>query len=785
MSVRSLQDQIDGLLSKEVVQPKVGGVPSPDIETASVVESLALAFMLQPRSALYVHYLAKTGLLAAISNEVLAIEVLKKTIDDLANTTYAIKNTSALKRAQAAMLQLSSQGQLSSSSNAFTRYSAAVDEFLNKQLSKNIKTPGSTEMVRPGEEAGQALPGDLTSLKDAHTVFLDRLYSEAVGIANFESTPFSALVGANAVYRAKRDLDSLVSEIEADESGAQSRDAAIRLIGSRATVRLVGSKTDLADPVIDTVRHLPPDIILTGQSVPTAVVASTSAGPFVMASGGSLSMAVGGSTVATSALNQAGNAAAVLGSSISFPVMVPANYHLFLRLEAVSGLSWTGPVSSSAGPTNQGTYSEVTLGDGWLLASGVYYKTLKVTLNSGYAPTVPPEAPPGGATPQSRTMANVLAAISSTLGAFGTAVEFVQAGTGRILIVASQAKIKTIAIAPSTFTMETQGAGYSVPAGDPAYGATAYYPRVYSNSFHSELGFNMNQTGSAGSTPAARIKDALDVVFSSLVTTELNADSSITMTSLATSPGIGMDFSGTWVASLGLQSSYIATSAELSLLDSNLSVVAPSGRLDVGDVFQSSTGQSQVSGMTTTTVSLSSPIRTFSGPITVTSALYLVWQEIDSKVQAFLSSWTKGPFAIGLSSVDQLIAVLIGSPTSPRRREAIALLDDLKAQLDSLQIDLTTVAATLPVGSASVEKSAINNVIALFLERKFDRALELLLRCKIQDVFQIDWQSASFSGNLMKAAESIAQSDIKFPNMTQDEGFDVSGQRKVGPSGRP
>lgn len=246
-----------------------------------------------------------------------------------------------------------------------------------------------------------------------------------------------------------------------------------------------------------------------------------------------------------------------------------------------------------------------------------------------------------------------------------------------------------------------------------------------------------------------------------------------------------MSLSGTWVGSLGLSSSYFAMSNQVSLLDDTSTVVSPIGRLDVGDIFDSGTGQSAVSRLRASTIELSSAIRTFSGPITVTSALYLTWQEVETQLQSFLASWTEGKFAVDLTALNQLIAVLIGSPTSPRRSEAIALLDDLRTQLLDLSANLSTTAATLPANSALKEKAAINNVISTFTERKFDRALELLLRCKLQEVFQIDWQSASFSGNLMKAAESIAKSDVKFPDMTQDEGFDVIGQRKVGPSGRP
>lgn len=766
MSVRSLQDQVDSLLNKSVVQPKVGGVASPDVETASVIESLALAMMLQPRSAFYAYYLARNGLTAAINTEVAAIDALKITIQDLSNNTFAIKDTKALKRAQAAMLQLSTQGQVSSDSNAFDRYSVAVDEFLDKQLSKNIKKPNATDMVRPGEEAGLALPSDLTTVKSAHTAFLDRLYALAVGVTNFANTPFSSIVGGNAVYRTKKDLDSLVTEIEADESGAQSRDAAVRLIAGRAAVRMLGTAVDLQAPVIDTVRHLPPDQLLSGESPATPAAAATAAGPFVMAPGGSLSMTVGGATVTSSALNQAVNAAAVLGDAVSFPVLVPANYHLFLRLEAISGLAWT---PGTAGTTDDGSYSETTLGSGWTLdGGGSYFKTLKVVLNSGSALTTPA----GSASPLSMTLSDVLSAINTALGALGSAVEFIAAGSHRILIVASEPKVQRLSIALSSFTMEPQSLGYGGSTG-----ATVLVPRFYTNSFHSSLGFGDLPVGEAGSTPASRILLVMQSVFPSLVSMSLGTDGKIALTTLATGPGTSISFGGTWATSLGLVGSQ-ATSSRVVLKNSS-GPVSPVGLLDVGDTFICSSGSAIVVSLRADYFEIDSALPTFSGPITVTSALLRVWSYLDGVVQAFLGPWIESKYASDLSSLDQLIAVLIGSPTSPRRAEAIALLDDLRGRLTSLLAGLTGQSGLLLGASATKEKSALNNVIALFTERKFDRALDLLLQCKLQEIFELDWQTVSYSGALMKAAENVAQSDVKFPDLTQDEGFDVQGQREV------
>lgn len=763
---QAMQGQINTLLNKSVVQPKISGAPTSDIETASVIESLAIAMLLNPRAALYSHYLAKNGLVAAIDTEVAAIEDLKKDILDLGNVTYAVQDTTELLRASSAMLQLSVQGQLSADSNAFSRYSSAIDSFLNNQLSKNIKQPNSAELVRPGDEARQSLPTDLATTKTAHADFLNRLYALTVGVTNFVNTPFSAMVGGNAVYRTKKDLDALISEFATDNSGAQSRDAALRLISGRSTVRMLGTKLNMVDPVVDTVSRFPKDQLLSGKSVETPVTALTTAGPFVMAPGGSLSITVSGQTVTTSVLNQAANAAAVLGTTIAYPVSVPANYHLFVHLEASGAAGpWT---AGAAGSTLEGTYSEATLGTGWYLNNGIYTKTVKATLNSGD----PSTTPPGSTSPLSMSLLDVLTSINSAMGAYGMAAEFLGTGvSNRTLVVASEPKIMAISITNTFTEMEPQSLGYvSSP------GATIYWPRVYTNSFHAQLGFGIGQSGTAGSTPTDFIVDGLNSLFSSILTAVRQSDGTVLLTSFATSPGTTMSMTGTWLPSLGLASSYVA-STTTTMLEGTSGVVSPIGIVDIGDSLQSPTGKSSIAALGDSSFDLSTPIPTFSGDITVTSALVLVWTEVDSQVREFLRSWLLGPYATDLEVLDRVIAVLIGSAASPRRNEAIALLNDLESQLLGLRIVLTSTSASLPSAAAKTEKSVINNLISIFTERKFDRALDLLFRCQLQEIFQLDWQTSSYGGNLMRAAEAIAQNDIVFPDTSKDEGFDVQGLR--------
>jgi hypothetical protein len=720
----TLQDRVTNLLSKDIVQPKIRGVPRPDIETASVVESLALTMMLHPRSALYAHYLAKNGLVIAIDAEVAAIDVLKKSIQDLSNVTYAIKDTKALGRARSALLQLATQGRVSAESSAFTRYSDAVDDFLTLQLAKNVRRPGATELSRPGQEAAIALPSDLEAVKTAHMDLLDRLYALAVGAQNFLSIPFNAMVGANAVYRTKKDLDVLLAELAEDDSGTQSRDAVTRLLAGRATIRTLSTSVVMEGAVVDTLRQLPGGRRLSGvtPSVPPSVTSTP--GPFLnMAMG--MFCTVNGEGGGGTLMSQASNAPAVLSEEIAYPVAVSTGATLLLHLEAIPGLTWT-----QVGDY----YSEPTLGGGWSVFGTTYGKVISVNLNTD--PTMPLKSLP-----------MILASITSGLGLYGSAVEFVS-DTNRILVIASEPKIQTLSVVPPSGPL---------------------------------LGFVSDVVGVHG-TPAKRVVYAMNELFNGLIIVTLNSDQSITLTSTDSTPGAKMHLWGTAVTEMGFSTefdySFVAYSDSVMLVEDGVSV-SPIGLVDVGDVLSSPTGSSTIKSLSSTVITLDTPIPTFLGPVTVTSGLYLVWEELTRQLDSFLGSWVIGPYASDLTALDQVIAVLVGSPTSPRRSEAVVLLDDLRTKLLSLRAGLTSTTATLPAGGGSQEKVVVQGILDIFTERKFTRAIDLFLRCKLQEVFQIDWQTASYSGDLMKAAEAIAQNDIKFPDSSKDEGFEVLGVREV------
>jgi hypothetical protein len=85
---------------------------------------------------------------------------------------------------------------------------------------------------------------------------------------------------------------------------------------------------------------------------------------------------------------------------------------------------------------------------------------------------------------------------------------------------------------------------------------------------------------------------------------------------------------------------------------------------------------------------------------------------------------------------------------------------------------LHTVLANYPLtADVTQERSVAEGIMTTLTERKFDRALAYLLQGRFVEVFTFDWQTASFSGELLAAASSVAQTDITWPSVSGDEQY--------------
>jgi predicted O-linked N-acetylglucosamine transferase (SPINDLY family) len=150
MTSRSLQDQVNTLLSRKVAEDRNQGRQSIDLEAAAIVENFATTLLLNPRVVLYFAHLARNGLLKVAQDEAAALVSLVKTVQDLGNVTYSIDSTASLELAKVALLQLENQN-VAATGPVYSRFESAVSTFLDKKLSRNVRRAGATEhrTIRP------------------------------------------------------------------------------------------------------------------------------------------------------------------------------------------------------------------------------------------------------------------------------------------------------------------------------------------------------------------------------------------------------------------------------------------------------------------------------------------------------------------------------------------------------------------------------------------------------------------------------------------------------------
>lgn len=724
MTVRSLQEHVQTLIDRKVAEAKVDGANSPDIEARAILESIALNLLLKPKSILYLAHLARNALQNTVRKELLAVDALSKTVEDTANVTFTPPTSTALSSARTSLLKMESLEKVDVAGGDYQRFSKSIDDFLNKSLAKSVRKLGQTELVRPSTEAEADLSTDFQSLLELHNELNERLLSLSVGVQNFTDSSIGTILGLSTAFRARQDLEEIIDLVDSGDSASQARDIAVRLIGSRAAVKSIGTLPSVDSLLLDTANNLPSGYVLKVESDPAAAEVTSVVGPFVLDPSTGASVSVNGSSIVESFFPQAAvhlnNRAFVSSSQLSFPVTIPTGTFLFVQLRRAT---------ASTGYVPQG--------------DGSFLKQVKVSFPIGPI-----------------SLAQVLTSINSALGADASAVEYVKPGTNKLILIGNSS-ITSIAL--SSFLIQPSTSS----VGDQA---------VLLNSAHTLLGFSASQTGEAGSTPLGIMVDAFNVFFGTLVTATQTDDQKLKLSTLLNTSGTSLTVSIS--SSVGITGTAYALSDTLKLFGSVYGIstnpVDPNPLLDIGDLVTTPFGDSAVKSMTTTRLVLDSSFRTFYGDISAKSALTLSIRALEDAIQVFLTDWLKSSFVQGLQSIDRAVAALSGKSTPAARNAVLSLLVTLKTKLQTLSTTLTT--GLVPSNIGTEERTVIEGIISTLIERRYDRALKLFLSLDIQEFFEVSAETASFGADLLKKMSDIAITDINFPNTEIDEGSGLKGK---------
>lgn len=358
---------------------------------------------------------------------------------------------------------------------------------------------------------------------------------------------------------------------------------------------------------------------------------------------------------------------------------------------------------------------------------------------------------------------NALAAAAPAPASSLRADFYISSASNRIMISHSTASVLTVSEATSTLVTN--------PTPPPAN----YEIRVPV----SVLG--LSGVGRSGSTSAQMVRDGFALQFSSLISAS-TTESAVSLTTLASS--IGTYLTVTAPSVLGISGTTKATSDSLRLFGTVFGLatdpINPIELVNIGDRVNFSNSQASVVAITNDRIQVSAPLETARGAITVESALYLLFQNFSAALSTYVTSFARQPFAVNLDSLDSSISSLRAGAPQAQRNISLSFLESLESTLQSL-LALIDASPALDPRSALSEREVVSGIVASLEERKFDKALDLFMRCQIQEALDSDFETASYGGSFLKASSTFAQSDIKVPNRALDEEVEgTSSQENTG-----
>ena len=353
--------------------------------------------------------------------------------------------------------------------------------------------------------------------------------------------------------------------------------------------------------------------------------------------------------------------------------------------------------------------------------------------------------------PMSGTFSNVSGVAAKIMAGVGSSgLQAVQFGndTTRLMIYKSGAE--SVAVS-STYIMTA--------AESQALGVTTTQLVTLSDSAASYIGLKEGDVG--GTTLFAEtVADAISSLFGSLVSATFTADGRISITTLSAAYGVSVRVFGSAAGAMGFDGAVHPATAitcalggvadHTTLLQDSDILVLPDGKTE-----------SSVLDVLTAGLELEVPVMTFSGTVTAKSVLATKYSLFISALKTFLSSWNSTPYTEGLTTIDRALAPLVAAQSPAQRNEALDAVSSLKTALTSLLNVLSDAATMLPDRAALAEKKMVEGILNTLAERHYTRAIDLLLKCDLQALLEMDDSTASYGGNFMKASSELARATIK------------------------
>lgn len=275
-------DDIDtrSIVGKYVSRQTTGVRLNADSNTAeenqAILESVAIAILLNPQSILSVILRAKNTLQQLITSDIELIDYITDAISETQNPDAFPTSTADLVNAQTALVELDRVGRIDTTLQAFTRYQNAIDGFLNKQLAPLVKRSQNGSFNRSGLEAKQDLFNSVGLFTQTHTLFIARLKLLAAAVLNFRGVDLSKVVHTQTIARVRTSLQQI--KVGMDSGSMSNMVAALELMAGSSSLKAIANNRDLYDDTISL-----EDGYLLGPE-PTSAFIESSAGPLLSTS---------------------------------------------------------------------------------------------------------------------------------------------------------------------------------------------------------------------------------------------------------------------------------------------------------------------------------------------------------------------------------------------------------------------------------------------------------------------------------------------------------------------
>jgi hypothetical protein len=718
-------DDIDtqGLVSKylqrQIVTPAADDESDTSEEIQSLLETLATSFLLTPQLVLPLILRAKNSLRQIVQNDIDILDFIIGAIADIRNPSFAIADTSDLIEAQTALVELDRLGRVGDDLQAFRRYKAAINRFLDDELAAFLKRNARKEFERSGDEAREDIFSILTQLGATHSLMASRLASLQSSISDFRSVDLTSLVSTRTVTEVRNSISRLQTLIRNDS--VSKTVVAVELLAGTASLEAIADNTDVYDPTISTSLGIPSprEIYLRPEQV--GATALSTEGPWD-ASGSDRVFAL---TLDTFSDNP-----------VEFTVELPDT-----GVEDTGGDMAVYVVSSE--DVAAATYSIPTDGTLFLRVDGASTEYQVISITSG-----------------TRTTAQILTDLNAGL-TDAAAIAF--KGTNRFLIYGTDPAVVSITILAGS-PGEDVGT-----AGDP------YDPYNSDPSVHDILGFEINQTSlEKGYFNAATLLDSLDGLLPG-VTLELVGEqlrltsdqSDPTLSSLQFSvTGVTDDvqdvfgFSGTVEA----QPSYVELVEDSAvLLPEDVDVFLGSAFTAVEETIVGSPVRSLNGDVVTeiigTQIYFAASVLPRGGAIevSVSSPDVRAVQQLTQALSDFV-----GVFDGDVQDIQLALSPILSSPTQAQVNDALRVLNRVRDKLTNsgnggVLEALDAVVVRLDQ-SPFVDQAEV--LIQALEERGLDRAQDLLSTARFSEFFSLSKNDASRSSRLLRAMEQFVTTDI-------------------------